>query len=100
MLPLSLTKKAIASVNEQGRPAMFYIHPWEVDPRQPRISGASAKSRFRHYTGLRTCERKLDKLLASSCFSTLSDVQLKHRESTDEPVVSLRQSGQATQASI
>ncbi len=73
LLPISVTNKAICEVRRAGRPAMFYIHPWEVDPSQPRISGASMKSRFRHYTGLASTGRKLQSLLAKHPFGTLSE---------------------------
>lgn len=46
-------------------PFIFYFHPWEIDPDQPRITGASAKSRLRHYLNLDLMEKKLEKLLAS-----------------------------------
>lgn len=44
-------------------PVIFYFHPWEIDPEQPRIENASLKSRMRHYLNLKTMEAKLDKLL-------------------------------------
>jgi hypothetical protein len=43
---------------------MFYFHPWEVDPEQPRIPGAPLKSRLRHYVNLNRMEAKLDRLCA------------------------------------
>jgi hypothetical protein len=46
------------------KPAMFYFHPWEVDPEQPRVRGASATARFRHYVNLRHTEARLRRLLA------------------------------------
>ncbi len=52
------------------RPFMFYIHPWEVDPDQPRMPG-SWKSRFRHYQNLATTELKLDWLLPKFTFGTM-----------------------------
>jgi hypothetical protein len=42
---------------------MFYFHPWEIDPGQPRISNAGWKSRFRHYSNLATMEPRLERLL-------------------------------------
>ena len=45
-----------------GLPAVFYIHPWEVDPGQPRANGVSAKSRFRHYTNLAKTGDRLGRL--------------------------------------
>ena len=74
LFPLSLTHRAIAQVRRAGRPAMFYIHPWEVDAEQPRIGGASIKSKFRHYTGLSATEEKLRRLLSRHRFGTISDV--------------------------
>ncbi len=63
LLPYAASRWLISQVNHQDRrPAMFYFHPWEVDPGQPRIPGAPLKSRFRHYVNLNRMERKLDRL--------------------------------------
>lgn len=45
-------------------PVIFYFHPWEIDPDQPRVAGASLKSRTRHYLNLKTMEAKLGRLLS------------------------------------
>ena len=59
----------------QQRPVLcFYLHPWEIDPAQPRIPGASRLSRFRHYVNLAQNERKLDVLLRRMPFARLCDV--------------------------
>jgi len=59
------SKWAIERVNRVDRqPAIFYFHPWEIDPHQPRIRGVSAKTRFRHYLNLDRTEARLDRLLA------------------------------------
>jgi len=42
---------------------MFYFHPWEIDPDQPRIAGVSAKTRFRHYLNLARTQPRLNRLL-------------------------------------
>ena len=73
LFPESLTNRAIAAVRNEGRPAMFYLHPWEVDPDQPKISGVGVKSRFRHYVGLQHTERKLRKLLSLHPFGMIDD---------------------------
>ena len=59
LLPYAVSRAALRRINRRdGLPAVFYIHPWEVDPHQPRVKGLSAKSRFRHYLNLaRTGER-------------------------------------------
>ncbi|HNA28457.1 MAG TPA: DUF3473 domain-containing protein [Thiobacillaceae bacterium] len=63
LLPYAASRWLIGQVNRRdGRPAMFYFHPWEVDPDQPRIPGAPLKSRFRHYVNLRRMENKLERL--------------------------------------
>jgi hypothetical protein len=50
-------------VNRGGRPAIFYFHPWEIDPGQPRVANAPLKSRLRHYTNLGGMAGKLRQLL-------------------------------------
>ncbi|MGC1270283.1 MAG: XrtA system polysaccharide deacetylase [Croceibacterium sp.] len=64
VLPYAFSRWAIRQVNgEDQRPAVFYFHPWEVDPGQPRVAGAPLKSRLRHYTNLRHMAPKLSRLL-------------------------------------
>ncbi len=74
LFPERLTSKAITAVRNQGRPAMFYLHPWEVDPEQPRIDGVGMKSRFRHYVGLTQTERKLRSLLSKHDFAPINQI--------------------------
>jgi len=73
LYPLGLTRLAIRRLNLGGQPAMVYVHPWEVDPHQPRIS-APLKSRFRHYVGLNGTARKLSNLLHRFRFASMSEV--------------------------
>ncbi|AOY90149.1 polysaccharide deacetylase [Marinobacter salinus] len=54
------------------RPQMFYLHPWEIDPDQPRYSNASWFSRFRHYTNLDLCYGRLERLLRDFRFGTVT----------------------------
>jgi polysaccharide deacetylase family protein (PEP-CTERM system associated) len=64
VLPYGFSRWAIRQVNRrEGRPAVFYFHPWEVDPDQPRVSHAPLRSRFRHYTGLARMADKLRELV-------------------------------------
>jgi polysaccharide deacetylase family protein (PEP-CTERM system associated) len=64
VLPYAFSRWAIRQVNRsEGRPAVFYFHPWEVDPDQPRIDHASLRSRLRHYTGLSKMAVKLRELV-------------------------------------
>ncbi len=65
LLPYALSRAAISRTNRrEKRPFMFYFHPWEVDPGQPKIPDLSWKSRFRHYTGLKHMERKLERVIS------------------------------------
>jgi polysaccharide deacetylase family protein (PEP-CTERM system associated) len=64
LLPYSFSSWAIGRVNRaEERPAVFYFHPWEIDPGQPRVPEAPLKSRLRHYSNLSVMEPKLLKLL-------------------------------------
>lgn len=63
LLPYALSAFAVRQMNTAGHPAITYFHPWEVDPDQPRVSGAPLKSRLRHYSRLSAMEAKLERLL-------------------------------------
>ena len=64
LLPYRFSSWAISRVNgAEERPAVFYFHPWEIDPGQPRVGNAPLKSRMRHYSRLSAMEPKLLKLL-------------------------------------
>ena len=58
----------------EGKPALFYIHPWEIDPEQPRLRTAGKRGFSTHYVGLRGTERKLRRLLREFLFAPLRDV--------------------------
>jgi polysaccharide deacetylase family protein (PEP-CTERM system associated) len=75
LLPYRFSSWAISRVNDsEGRPAIFYFHPWEVDPDQPRVGDASARSKLRHYTNLDVMEAKLDKLLRRHIWGRTDEV--------------------------
>jgi polysaccharide deacetylase family protein (PEP-CTERM system associated) len=64
LLPYEISRWSLARINRvDGRPAMFYLHPWELDPGQPRVAGVSAKTRFRHYLNLDRTEARFARLL-------------------------------------
>jgi polysaccharide deacetylase family protein (PEP-CTERM system associated) len=70
LLPYWLSRWGLASINRRElRPFIFYLHPWEIDPGQPRVA-ASSLSRFRHYTNLGKCEERLRRLLEEFRFDT------------------------------
>ena len=72
ILPFWLTRWGLKSINRSQQPFIFYLHPWEIDPQQPRVS-ASWLSRYRHYTNLDKSEHRLQVLLREFRFSTARD---------------------------
>jgi polysaccharide deacetylase family protein (PEP-CTERM system associated) len=63
LLPYALSRWMMAKVNQDDRqPALFYFHPWEIDPGQPRPEGIGAKSRFRHYVNIERMENRIEAL--------------------------------------
>ncbi|HMO67980.1 MAG TPA: DUF3473 domain-containing protein [Novosphingobium sp.] len=64
VLPYGFSRWAIRQVNRrEHRPAVFYFHPWEIDPEQPRVANAPVKSKLRHYTNLTGMAGKLRQLI-------------------------------------
>lgn len=89
LLPYRVTAWAIRRINEsEAQPAMVYLHPWELDPEQPRVS-AGWRSRFRHYQNLRSTESKLTRLLDDFSWAPMSDVleSSLNRENLPDEVV-------------
>jgi len=75
LLPYSLFRSAIRRVNTtDGEAAVFYCHPWEIDPGQPHVAGLSLKSRFRHYTNLSKMESRLRQLLRDFRWGRMDEV--------------------------
>jgi len=81
LLPYAWTRWGISRVNRmEGRPVIFYLHPWEVDPEQPRLD-AGLLSRFRHYRNLNQTECRLRRLLKEFRFGPMAVVL----EGADDP---------------
>ena len=77
LLPYGLTRRAMRSVNgKEGRPCVFYFHPWEVDPRQPRVERVSLKTKVRHYTNLNRMESRLGAVLEDFAWDRLDRIHL------------------------
>jgi polysaccharide deacetylase family protein (PEP-CTERM system associated) len=75
LMPYPLYRWAMRRVNDTDRqPGMFYFHPWEIDPTQPRVEGASLRSRFRHYVNLDTMEARLRRLLGDFQWGRMDEV--------------------------
>lgn len=90
LLPLPYFLWALRRVNgRENKPAVFYFHPWEIDPEQPRIAGVGRRARFRHYTNLSAMESRLKRLLTSFSWSRMDDVFLDPRFLEDCPETEL-----------
>jgi polysaccharide deacetylase family protein (PEP-CTERM system associated) len=72
LLPYALVRTALRQCERRNVPGTFYIHPWEIDPYQPRLP-VSWMTRMRHYGGLRGTSRRLDRLLADFRFTAARD---------------------------
>jgi polysaccharide deacetylase family protein (PEP-CTERM system associated) len=72
LYPYALTRHGLRAINAAGRPFAVYLHPWEIDPDQPRIAAGGMRA-FRHYVGLRRTEKRLVRLLREFSFGTLSE---------------------------
>jgi hypothetical protein len=69
--PLAIIRRAFREASERSEPATFYIHPWEIDPDQPRLP-VSALNRFRHYRGLGGAMERIDLILEEFGFTTIA----------------------------
>lgn len=77
LYPYWLSKRRIDRyLHEEQQPYNFYFHPWEIDPNQPRVAGASFKSRLRHYLNLSSMENKVVRLLEDYQWDTMKNVYL------------------------
>jgi len=75
VLPYAFSRWAIRQVNgTDRRPAVFYFHPWEIDPAQPRVPGAPLRSRLRHYTNLSAMAGKLEQLIRDFSWGRMDEL--------------------------
>jgi polysaccharide deacetylase family protein (PEP-CTERM system associated) len=78
LLPYALFKRGLRRVNRrEQRAGVFYFHPWEIDPNQPRVPGAPLKSRVRHYLNLARTEARLNRLMRDFRFDRMDSVFLE-----------------------
>lgn len=93
LYPWSWTRHFLSKIHRNGaEPFVFYVHPWEVDPRQPRLPAGSRIARFRHRVNLSTTEAKLDLLLGEFPFGPLSEVVRRTRSDLERRIVAPRSS--------
>lgn len=75
LFPYALSRWAMRLVNRvDQQSAIFYFHPWEIDPDQPRVGGIGLKTRFRHYLNLGVMERRLERLLKDFAWDRMDRV--------------------------
>jgi polysaccharide deacetylase family protein (PEP-CTERM system associated) len=72
LFPYCLARAALRSCEARGVPGTFYIHPWELDPEQPRLS-VPWTTRIRHYSGLAHTRERLARLLREFKFTTMRE---------------------------
>lgn len=90
-LPYTLIRRMFRSLNRSGQPVIFYLHPREIDPHQPKLEALSIRDYFIHYYQVRSCERKLEKLLREFRFTTVENY-LYHSQNRFDVVWSLNES--------
>ena len=89
LLPYPLFRRGLKRVNgKERRPTVFYFHPWEIDPGQPRVPGVSLKNRTRHYLNLKHMAPRVGRLLRDFRFDRMDRVFPVDAEA-EYPVVTL-----------
>jgi polysaccharide deacetylase family protein (PEP-CTERM system associated) len=84
LYPYALTRWAVRRVNEaEGRPCIFYMHPWEVDPGQPRVRSLGLRTRFRHYLNLDRVAQRLERLLGDFHWDRMDRIFLSQTPARD-----------------
>lgn len=87
LMPYALSRWLLRRVNERdGQPAIFYCHPWEIDPGQPRVAGIDARTRFRHYLNLQHMEGRLRHLFEDFRWGRMDEIFLA-ADTTQAPPV-------------
>jgi polysaccharide deacetylase family protein (PEP-CTERM system associated) len=79
LYPYRFTRLGLNSIVREGRPFAFYLHPWELDPEQPRLRPGMMRA-FRHYVNLGRTEKRLERLLHDFSFGTMTEVLALHGE--------------------
>ena len=80
LLPYAMSRWMLQQVNRRdAQSAVFYFHPWEIDPGQPRVEGIDLKTRFRHYVNIGRTEQRLARLLEDFRWGRMDQIFLKGR---------------------
>ncbi len=81
MIPYPIFRRGVQRILNSGTPYVFYIHPWEIDPGQPRVQGIRRSYAFRHYVNLKACEQRWQQLLGDFQWTTVRELI----ERSDQP---------------
>lgn len=95
MIPYLPWQAGVRRILSSGSPYVFYIHPWEIDPGQPRVAGLGRLSRFRHYLNLDRCEDRYRALVSDFQWTTVKSVleNWKRQTAAGTPVLSAPRPG-------
>lgn len=74
LLPYAFFRWGMRKLNKDGKPAVLYLHPWEIDPEQPRIAARGKRGYSSHYWNLHATEKKLNRLLHDFSFAPMREV--------------------------
>ena len=74
LIPYPYFRWGLRRLNRQGRPGILYLHPWEIDPDQPRVTAKGKRGYSSHYLNLHRTEKKLSRLLGDFSFAPVADV--------------------------
>jgi polysaccharide deacetylase family protein (PEP-CTERM system associated) len=74
LLPYAVTQWAVRKIEKERRPFCFYLHPWELDPDQPKVRGLNPVSKFLHYQNLKRTEPRLIQMLSDFEFNTYAEI--------------------------
>ena len=88
LMPYALSRWMLQQVNKQDeQSAIFYFHPWEIDPGQPRVAGIDLKTRFRQYVNIGRTEQRLARLLDDFQWDRMDNIFIGSRVKKEVPVV-------------
>jgi polysaccharide deacetylase family protein (PEP-CTERM system associated) len=93
LIPYPVFRTGIKRILASGQPYVFYMHPWEIDPDQPRVKGLSRTARLRHYTGLSSAEGRVRSLLRDFRWTTVADLLATCGVNRASPEASARSTG-------
>lgn len=83
LIPYPAFKLGVRRILKSGKPYVFYIHPWELDAGQPRVSGLKRSERLRHYLNIERTEARWKSLLRDFRWGTIAELVSSHRETVE-----------------